>query len=137
MDAGFVALGLIVGLLVLLFLGVPIGVSLGLVGLPFMLVVLGLDQSLYVVGQLIFTGWTSYDLLAIPLFTAMAEIFAVSGIGADLFEVASVWTGGRRGSLAIATVIAAAAFGAMCGSTLAACALFTGIAVPPMQWEQF
>lgn len=132
MDAGSVFLSLLLGLLVLLAIGVPIGVSLGLISLPFIVITLGVDKSLYVVGQLIFEGWTSYSLLAIPLFTIMAEIFAASGISRDLFQVAALWSGGRRGALAIATILASAAFGSMCGSTLAAVALFTGMAVPEM-----
>ena len=118
--------------MVFLFAGIPIGVSLGLVSLPFIIIAVGLDQSLYVIGQTIFHSWANYELLAIPLFTIMAEIFAASGIGTDLFAVAAVWTGGIRGGLAIATIMACAFFGAMCGSTLAAVALFAGLAMPEM-----
>lgn len=127
-----VALCMGVTLLVLLFMSVPVGVSLGLAGLPFLLAALGLQDALYVVGERLFFIMTSYSLIALPLFAFMASILFASGIGKDIYTSASLWLNRLPGGLALATVAGCAIFATLCGGGLAAITLFGMLAAPEM-----
>jgi tripartite ATP-independent transporter DctM subunit len=63
----------------------------------------------------------------------MASILTESGLVSELFSAIEKWIGRLPGSLAIATIIAGTAFGAVSGSTLAAAAAFAKAATPAMR----
>ena len=100
------------------------------------------------VGYLVQTGWgpysaflnslgyarfASYDLSVIPLFILMGQFATQGGISKALFEFAAAVMGRFKGGLAMAAVLASAAFGSICGSSVATAATITGVALPEMK----
>ncbi|HEY0884560.1 MAG TPA: TRAP transporter large permease [Ramlibacter sp.] len=80
-----------------------------------------------------FARFASYDLSVIPLFILMGNFATQGGISKALFEVASSLMSRFRGGLAMAAVMASAAFGAICGSSVATAATITSVALPEMK----
>jgi tripartite ATP-independent transporter DctM subunit len=76
---------------------------------------------------------TVYDLSVIPLFLLMGQFATQGGLSRDLFKAAAAFVGHIRGGLAMAAVLAAAAFGAVCGSSVATSATITQVAYPEMK----
>lgn len=62
---------------------------------------------------------TVYDLSVIPLFLLMGQFATQGGLSRALFQAAAAFVGHIRGGLAMASVMAAGAFGAVCGSSVA------------------
>jgi C4-dicarboxylate transporter, DctM subunit len=80
-----------------------------------------------------FARFASYDLSVIPLFILMGNFATRGGISKALFEFAAAVMGRFRGGLAMAAVLACAAFGAICGSSVATAATITSVALPEMR----
>jgi tripartite ATP-independent transporter DctM subunit len=80
-----------------------------------------------------FARFASYDLSVIPLFILMGNFATQGGISKALFEFAAALMGRFRGGLAMAAVGACAAFGAICGSSVATAATITSVALPEMR----
>ncbi|HSB24557.1 MAG TPA: TRAP transporter large permease subunit, partial [Burkholderiaceae bacterium] len=80
-----------------------------------------------------FARFASYDLSVIPLFILMGNFATQGGISRALFEVAAGTMARFRGGLAMAAVLACAAFGAICGSSVATAATITQVALPEMR----
>jgi C4-dicarboxylate transporter, DctM subunit len=80
-----------------------------------------------------FARFASYDLSVIPLFILMGNFATQGGISRALFEVAAASMARFRGGLAMAAVLACAAFGAICGSSVATAATITSVALPEMR----
>jgi tripartite ATP-independent transporter DctM subunit len=80
-----------------------------------------------------FARFASYDLSVIPLFILMGHFATQGGISRALFSFAAGVMGGFKGGLAMASVLACAAFGAICGSSVATAATITGVALPEMK----
>lgn len=80
-----------------------------------------------------FARFASYDLSVIPLFILMGHFATQGGISKALFQFASAVMGRFKGGLAMAAVLASAAFGAICGSSVATAATITGVALPEMK----
>ncbi|MGD9941905.1 MAG: TRAP transporter large permease [Burkholderiaceae bacterium] len=74
-----------------------------------------------------------YDLSVIPLFLLMGQFASHGGLSRALFEAATAFVGHVRGGLAIAAVLAGAAFGAVCGSSVATSATIAQVAYPEMR----
>ena len=80
-----------------------------------------------------FARFASYDLSVIPLFILMGNFATQGGISRALFEFAAALMGRFKGGLAMAAVLASAAFGAICGSSVATAATITSVALPEMR----
>ena len=80
-----------------------------------------------------FARFASYDLSVIPLFILMGNFATQGGLSRALFQVAASLMRGFRGGLAMASVMACAAFGAICGSSVATAATITQVALPEMR----
>jgi len=120
-------------LILLLLSGMRIGFALlfsGIVGIALMK---GIWSSLSSVAVILITQSQSYLLIMIPCFLFMASILTESGLVSELFSAIEKWIGRLPGGLAIATIIAGTAFGAVSGSTLAAAAAFAKAATPAMR----
>lgn len=76
---------------------------------------------------------TVYDLSVIPLFLLMGQFATQGGLSRALFQAAAAFVGHIRGGLAMASVLAAGAFGAVCGSSVATSATITQVAYPEMK----
>jgi tripartite ATP-independent transporter DctM subunit len=80
-----------------------------------------------------FARFASYDLSVIPLFILMGQFATQGGISKALFGFASAVMSRFQGGLAMAAVMASAAFGAICGSSVATAATITSVALPEMK----
>lgn len=80
-----------------------------------------------------FARFANYDLSVIPLFILMGHFATQGGISKALFDFAAAVMGRFKGGLAMASVLACAAFGAICGSSVATAATITGVALPEMK----
>jgi tripartite ATP-independent transporter DctM subunit len=76
---------------------------------------------------------TVYELSVIPLFLLMGQFATQGGLSRDLFKAAAALVGHVRGGLAMASVLSAGAFGAVCGSSVATSATITQVAYPEMR----
>ena len=128
----------IVGALLVLLLvglclgGVPIAFALILTGIIPILMLKGFIVSVNLVGFIAWQTWYSYALIAVPLFILMSEVIGFSGIAKDLFDTAEAWIGTIPGGLAVASIVACAAFGAVCGSSMIGALTIGSVAVPEM-----
>ena len=126
----------IVGILLLfllLMLGLPIGVALGLVGIGGMILILGMEPALIKSGVVLIETLTRYELGTLPLFMLMAHLFFASEASRDLFDAAAKLVGHKPGGLAYASVGGCAGFGAINGSSLATAATIGLVALPEMR----
>lgn len=80
-----------------------------------------------------FARFASYDLSVIPLFILMGHFATKGGISKSLFEFAAAVMGRFKGGLAMASLLACAAFGAISGSSVATAATITSVALPEMR----
>lgn len=133
MSPPFIGLTGVIALFVLLFLRVPVWVSLALVGFFGNVVLSGWQAAFSIAGTTPFDVGSSYTLSVVPLFVLMGEVASGTRLSADLFAAARVILSGVRGGLAVATIAASACFGAVCGSSVATAATMTRIALPEMR----
>ena len=129
-EIGLLGMGV---LLVLLFMGVPVGVGLGMVGFVGFAAISGFNSALGILRIVPYGTFSNYNLIVIPLFILMGNFAFHSGLSADLFTTARTWFGRVRGGLAMATVAASAGFAAISGSSVATAATMGKIALPEMK----
>lgn len=118
-------------LIVLIFLNIPVAVSIGLAsiaGITFG----NLPLNPAVVAQRMFTSADSFPFMAIPFFMLAGGLMEHGGISRRLVKLASALVGGYRGGLGLITILASAFFGAISGSNPATVAAIGGIMVPSM-----
>ncbi|MCB1397698.1 MAG: TRAP transporter large permease [Rhodobacter sp.] len=120
-------------LLLLCFLGAPVGFATLLVGYVGYGLLRGFDASLTMVGQQVSHDAMNYGLSVIPLFVLMGVFIYRSDISSDLFSAANRRFGRLRGGLAYSTVLSCGGFAAVSGSTLATAATMTKVAMPSMR----
>lgn len=128
---------LLVVFAVLLIVGVPIAVTIGissvigvLAALPWENAVFTASQRIFTASQRIFTGINSFSLLAIPFFVLAGNIMDSGGIAIRLVNVAKLLAGKLPGSLAHTNVVGNMLFGSISGSGVAACAAIGGTMAP-------
>jgi C4-dicarboxylate transporter, DctM subunit len=128
----YVAGSLVLGLMIFLILaGVPIPFALGIASVVLMLPALGLEKLGPAIAVRTFGLWSSFGLMAIPLFVLVGEVVSVSGLGYKLYE-AIYRSVPLPGGLAAASVIACALFGAVNGSSMVGAITIGTVAVPEM-----
>lgn len=120
-------------LLVLLVIGTPVGVALGLVGFGGLALILGVEPALIKSGVVLFETLARYELGTLPLFLLMAHVCVSANVSRDFFEAAARMVGHRPGGLALASVGGCAGFGAINGSSLATAATIGLVALPEMR----
>jgi len=112
---------------------IPIAVSLALVGAGGYAAIDGWHTALAVVASVPFELASAYSLSVVPLFILMGAVASRAQMSRELFDAANAVFSGFRGALASATVGACAAFGAICGSSIATAATFSKVAIPEMR----
>jgi C4-dicarboxylate transporter, DctM subunit len=120
-------------LTVLLIIGMPIAFAMVLVGVGGVAALIGVQPGLALLGQIPVSNTMSYELSVVPMFILMGTFISRSGISGDLYEACNAFVGHRRGGLAIATIMACGAFGAVCGSAIATAATMCRVAYPSMR----
>lgn len=122
------------GLLILIFIRVPIGLAMFLVGLVGLYFVTGsLNLPLGRMKSETFSTFSSYSLSIVPIFLLMGHFATLGGMSTALFKAAESFLGHRRGGVAMATIGACAGFGAICGSSLATAATMSRVALPELR----
>jgi len=125
-------IGIIV-LFILLATSMPVGFVMAAVGTAGFALIVNPQAAMSVLVTDIFDTFSSYSLTVIPLFVFMGQIAFHSGISGRLFNAAYHWFGPLPGGLAMSTVGACAAFGAICGSGPATAATMASVALPEMK----
>jgi len=120
-------------LLLLLVSSMPVAFSMAIVGLGAFAVLVNPQAALAMVTADLYETISSYSLTVIPLFVFMGQVCFHVGISRRLFNTAYVWLGALPGGLAMATVGACTAFGAICGSGPATAATMASVALPEMR----
>lgn len=127
----------VIGILVLLFVlfvvGMPVGFAMAIVGFVGYCYVLNFNAGLGLLSTEFWLTFSRYGLTVIPLFIFMGQIAFYSGVNKKLYDAAYQWVGHIRGGIAMATVMACAAFAAICGSNAATAATMTTVALPEMK----
>ena len=128
---------LVISFLILLALGTPIAVSIGLSSLLTLLVTMPAMPALTTIAQRMATGLDSFALLAIPFFILSGQLMNRGGIATRLIDFAKVLVGGLPGGLAFVNIIACMLFGAISGSAVAATSAIGGFMTPRMAKEGY
>jgi C4-dicarboxylate transporter DctM subunit len=124
-------------LLALIFLRIPVAISLALVGFVGYAALEGWSKATTVLGQAPFDIAGAYALSVVPLFVLMGELASTTGMSSKLFRGTKSMFGTVKGALAYATIGANAGFGAVCGSSVASAATMTRICVPEMRSNNY
>lgn len=123
----------------LVFAGIPLALLILAMPVFLVLIIAAASGILYqgvpvqALHTAIFGSLANFTLLAVPLFILAGEVMARGGIARRLIEFLLSVVGGVRGSLAIATIGSAAAFGAMSGSSVAAVAAIGKLTLPALE----
>jgi tripartite ATP-independent transporter DctM subunit len=120
-------------MMALSFLRVPIAISMGLVGFLGLWWMRGLGPSMASATTVVYESGFQYTLSVVPLFILMGNFVTRAGMSKELYRAAYTFVGHLRGGLAMATVLACAGFGAICGSSIATAATMTKVAYPSMR----
>ena len=126
----------IVGLVAMLMLSmirIPIAISMGLMGFLGLWWMRGVMPSMASVTSTVYESGFQYTLSVVPLFILMGNLVTRAGMSNELYRLAYTLIGHLRGGLAMATVLACAGFGAICGSSIATAAAMTKVAYPSMK----
>ena len=151
MDIGTISLVLLLGLIVLLAIGMPLGLASAV--LAVLVLVMKFEPDLLlapwtfgegmltgrpgsgplnILAQKIYGLLTDYVLISIPLFIFMAALLERSGIAKEMYASLNVWLNRTRGGIAIVTSIMAVIMAAMSGIIGGEVVLLGLIALPQM-----
>ena len=121
---------LFVALFALMFIGVPIAISLGLAGS--LTIMFFSNDSVRSLAIKLFETSEHYTLLAIPFFLLAGAFMTTGGVARRLIDFANACVGHIRGGLAIGAVLACMLFAALSGSSPATVAAVGSIAIAGM-----
>jgi len=126
----------IIGIVVMIivFLSrMPVAYVMAMIGyLGFTIMISG-HGGLALLSRNIYEVFSSYGLTTIPLFVLMGQLAFNAGISSRLYDTGYKYLGSTRGGLAMATVSACTAFGAVCGSSPATAATMATVGLPEMK----
>ena len=151
MDIGTISLVLMLGLMLLLAIGMPLGMASAILAVLVLVLkfepMLLLDPTTFgdglltrkfgtgplnILAQKIYGLLTDYVLISVPLFIFMAALLERSGIAKDMYASLNVWLSSVRGGIAIVTSIMAVIMAAMSGIIGGEVVLLGLIALPQM-----
>jgi tripartite ATP-independent transporter DctM subunit len=121
-----------VGMLVLIFLGVPIFLSMLAGSLAGFWLIGGSAYAFQQMSTGPYYLIASYSFAVVPMFILMGVLAADAKLAEGTYWAAYKWLGGLRGGLLMATIGAGVLFGACSGSGLAMAAIFAKLAVPEL-----
>ncbi len=123
----------IIFIFVLLFARMPVAYVMLVVGMSGFALIRTPAAMFSITSQTIYNTFASYSLIVIPMFVWMGYIAYYSGISSRIYEATYKVMGSLKAGLALATIAACAAFGAICGSTTATAATMSSVALPEMK----
>jgi tripartite ATP-independent transporter DctM subunit len=130
MTEALIGLGV---MMTLSFLRVPIALAMGLVGFLGLWWMRGVGPSMASATTVVYESGFQYTLSVVPLFILMGNFVTRAGMSKELYRAAYTFVGHMRGGLAMASILACAGFGAICGSSIATAATMTKVAYPSMR----
>jgi len=133
MERELVGVVSIIIMMVLLAIRLPVSFVMLALGMGGIAYIKGMEAALGMAASIVYGTFANYALVVVPLFTWMGFIGFHSGISSHLYDAAYKLVGRLKGGLAMATTLACAAFGAICGSTTATSATFATLALPEMR----
>lgn len=122
----------ILALVVLIYLGMPIGVAMLAVSFAGVALIRNEDVALRMLGAVANDSLQEYLFAVVPLFVMMGLLVTVSGVGKDTFDVFQRLLRRAAAGLGIATVFANAVFASITGISIASATVFARVAVPEM-----
>ena len=128
-----IGLSMFGAMLVLMAVRVPIAVSMFVPGALGYMVLSGWLPLLSHLKGAVYSRVSIYDLSVIPLFMLMGAFAVHGGLSKALFDFANALLGRFKGGMAMAGVLACAAFGSISGSTVATTATIAQVAYPEMR----
>ena len=126
----------IIGIFIMLALfmtRMPVAYVMTLVGFVGFSYMISFKGGLNLLSRSFYDTFSSYGLTTIPLFILMGQFAFNTGISRRLYDTAYTYLGHTRGGLAMATVTACTAFGAVCGSSPATAATMATVGLPEMR----
>ena len=121
-------------LLVLIFLRVPIGLTMFLIGyFGYWMVTGDTRMPMARLKSAAYSTFASESLAVVPMFLLMGYFATIGGMSKALFKAAESFVGHRKGGVGIAAIASCAGFGAICGSSLATAATMGRVALPEMR----
>ncbi len=133
MSSVTIALGSLVLMLVLIYAGMHVAITLGLLSFVGVWLIRGdVEVAANLLAQAVSDSIASHIFGVVPLFVLTGFLVAYADVGKDAFDVANQAFRRVRGGLGVATVAANAVFAAITGISIASAAVFTRVAVPQM-----
>lgn len=133
MDPTVAGWSVTIGMVVLILVGSPVAFAMFVAGAVGHILVTGTRVAIASVPAVFYDALSNYALSVVPLFIVMGFLAAEAGFAEEAYFTAQKWMTRLPGGLAQATIAAGAAFGAACGSTIAACAALARVCIPPMR----
>ncbi len=132
MTEGLIGLA---AMMLIALMRVPIALAMGIVGIVGYAYMRDWNWTIaFAVAQTkIYETGRNYTLSVVPLFILMGNFVTRAGMSQELFRAAYAFIGHLRGGLAMATILACAGFGAICGSSIATAATMAKVAYPSMK----
>ena len=127
----------ILGFGVMLLIGVPIAIAIGLVATAALLARVPVDAALATSAQRIAAGVDSTTLLAIPLCLLAGQLASRGGMANHLVDLARALIGRIPGALAVVNVVSCMLFGAISGSAVASASAVGSLLDPRMRAEGY
>lgn len=133
MSSVSIALMSLVAMLVLIYAGMHVAITLGLLSFVGVWLIRGdVGIAANLLAQAVSDAIASHIFGVVPLFVLTGFLVAYADVGKDAFEVANQIFRRIRGGLGVATVAANAMFAAITGISIASAAVFSRVAVPQM-----
>jgi len=120
------------GMGILLVLGLPVAFTLGLLAIGGMYFFNGGTFAFMQIPIISYKALDNFTLTALPMYVLMSQVLVISGVGRDLYEMASKWFRHLPGGLAIATLFCCTIFSAISGSSVATAVTVGSVALPEM-----
>ncbi|QGG81257.1 TRAP transporter large permease subunit [Litorivicinus lipolyticus] len=139
-DVATLSIVLLLGMLVLLAIGMPLGFASAFLAVAVIVMKFGPEIAfgrfgsgpLSVLAQAVYRQMTNYVLISVPLFIFMAALLERSGIARDMYSSLNVWLSRTRGGIALVTSLMAVIMAAMSGIIGGEVVLLGLIALPQM-----
>lgn len=122
----------VAALILLIFIGMPIGIGMLAVSLVGVAFIRSDTVAIRMMAQVANDSLEEYLFAVVPLFVLMGLLVTISGVGRDTFDVFERLLRRLTAGLGIATVFANAVFASITGISIASATVFSRVAVPEM-----
>jgi len=133
MSPTFIGIIGIIVMVIVFMSRMPVAYVMAMIGYIGFSIMISGTGGLNLLSRNIYDVFASYGLTTIPLFIFMGQLAFNSGISRRLYDTGYKFLGSTRGGLAMATVSACTAFGAVCGSSPATAATMATVGLPEMK----